>query len=134
MQFTEAVVNLKFDEEPKYESYMALFEPLCGARSARPLQTTAPPAAKVGQKRPRDPSDDIMLDSTGAFLPLLIKLAGLNPGLEQSITRAMLILKCCNSGGQAGRHKRQEQHHDMHQCVLADAALVLVAASYPSDS
>ena len=43
MQFTEAVVNLKFDEEPKYTAYSNLFEPLCGATPARPiLQTDAP--------------------------------------------------------------------------------------------
>ena len=59
------MVNLKFDEEPKYDSYMALFEPLCGAnRNQRPIQTFSAP--KVGQKRGRDPSDDILLDSTGA--------------------------------------------------------------------
>lgn len=64
MQFTEAVVNLKFDEEPKYEAYMRLFEPLCGSRTNRPIQTNVP-APKVGQKRARDPNDDILLDSTG---------------------------------------------------------------------
>lgn len=37
MQFTEAVVNLKFDEEPKYEAYMKLFEPLCGPAPSRPI-------------------------------------------------------------------------------------------------
>lgn len=43
LQFTEAVVNLKFDEEPKYAAYSALFEPLCGTPAARPvLQTDAP--------------------------------------------------------------------------------------------
>lgn len=43
LQFTEAVVNLKFDEEPKYSAYANLFEPLCGATPARPiLQTEAP--------------------------------------------------------------------------------------------
>jgi hypothetical protein len=36
-QFTEAVVNLKFDEEPKYESYMKLFDPLCGPAVSRPI-------------------------------------------------------------------------------------------------
>lgn len=43
LQFTEAVVNLKFDEEPKYAAYSTLFEPLCGATPARPiLQTEVP--------------------------------------------------------------------------------------------
>jgi serine/threonine protein kinase len=52
--FTEAVVNLKFDEEPKYAAYMALFEPLCGpAGPNRPLQCEAGPA-RAGQKRGRD--------------------------------------------------------------------------------
>ena len=38
-QFTEAVVNLKFEEAPLYAAYIALFEPLCGASApARPLQ------------------------------------------------------------------------------------------------
>lgn len=38
-QFTEGVVNQKFDEEPKYESYMKLFEPLCGPGPQRPILT-----------------------------------------------------------------------------------------------
>ena len=45
VQFTEAVVNLKFDEEPKYEAYMKLFEPLCGPPPQRPILTEG--AAKV---------------------------------------------------------------------------------------
>lgn len=39
LQFTEAVVNLKFDEEPKYAACMALFEPLCGPQPQRPILT-----------------------------------------------------------------------------------------------
>lgn len=35
--FAEAVVNLKFDEEPKYETLMKLFEPLCGPVPSRPI-------------------------------------------------------------------------------------------------
>lgn len=65
MQFTEAVVNLKFDEAPKYDAYIRLFEGLCGPRPTRPIQTQTPPT-KVGQKRQRDPNDEIFLDSTGA--------------------------------------------------------------------
>ena len=43
VQFTEAVVNLKFDEDPKYAAYSALLEPLCGQAQARPiLQTDVP--------------------------------------------------------------------------------------------
>lgn len=64
-QFTEAVVNLKYDEEPKYEAYMRLFEQLCGPKATRPIHTIVP-APKVGQKRQRDPNDEILLDSTGA--------------------------------------------------------------------
>lgn len=58
-------MNLKFDEEPRYDAYMALFEPLCGTRNMRPIQTFAP-APKVGQKRGREAGDDVLLDSTGA--------------------------------------------------------------------
>jgi hypothetical protein len=38
-QFAEAVVNLKFDEEPKYQAFMALFDPLCGPQPHRPILT-----------------------------------------------------------------------------------------------
>ena len=48
-QYMEAVVNLKFDEEPKYGALAALFEPLCGPTSRRPISTEG--AQKVGQKR-----------------------------------------------------------------------------------
>jgi hypothetical protein len=33
------VVNLKFDEEPKYQAFMALFDPLCGPSPQRPILT-----------------------------------------------------------------------------------------------
>ena len=39
VQFAEAVVNLKFDEEPKYQAFMALFDPLCGPQPHRPILT-----------------------------------------------------------------------------------------------
>ncbi len=59
-QFTEAVVNLKFDEDPKYAAYMALFEPLCGAPGPqRPIIVDSLP--KVGQKRGRDEEADLDL-------------------------------------------------------------------------
>lgn len=45
-QFTEGVVNQKFDEEPRYEAYMKLFEPLCGPGPQRPILTEG--ANKVG--------------------------------------------------------------------------------------
>ncbi|MDB9925113.1 casein kinase 1 family protein [bacterium] len=48
-QYMEAVVNLKFDEEPKYGALAALFEPLCGPTSRRPISTEG--AQKAGQKR-----------------------------------------------------------------------------------
>ena len=52
-QFTEAVINLKFDEEPKYDSYIRLFQPLCGTNDVdRPIMIEG--AARVGQKRGRD--------------------------------------------------------------------------------
>ena len=50
--FAEAVVNLKFDEEPKYSAYASLFEPLCGPGPTRPITMDALPA-RVGQKRGR---------------------------------------------------------------------------------
>jgi hypothetical protein len=37
--FTEGVVNQRFDEEPRYEAYMRLFEPLCGPGPQRPILT-----------------------------------------------------------------------------------------------
>jgi len=56
-QFTEAVVNIKFDEEPQYSAYRELFEPLCGqAGPSRPILTET--AARIGQKRQRDTLED----------------------------------------------------------------------------
>ncbi len=66
-QFTEAVVNLKFDEEPKYTAYVALFEPLCGPAPARPILLEDKP--RVGQKRGREAiEEDVEIVRT---LPLL---------------------------------------------------------------
>lgn len=54
-RFTEAVINLKFDDEPQYGAYMSLFEPLCGPTGpSRPLMLNSD--AKVGKKRGRDGS------------------------------------------------------------------------------
>jgi serine/threonine protein kinase len=48
--FMDAVINLKFDEEPKYAALSQLFEPLCGpAGPGRPVLTDG--AVKVGHKR-----------------------------------------------------------------------------------
>lgn len=51
-QFTEAVVNLKFDEEPRYSAYVPLFEPLCGPGPQRPILLEE--KTRVGQKRNRE--------------------------------------------------------------------------------
>ena len=53
VQFTEAVVNLKFDDDPRYTQYAQLFEPLCGPAPQRPILLEAG-ATKVGQKRGRE--------------------------------------------------------------------------------
>ena len=55
-QFAEAVVNLKFDEEPKYDAYRALFAALCGPAPARPIVLEELP--KPGQKRAREEVDE----------------------------------------------------------------------------
>lgn len=50
LQFSEGVVNLKFDEEPRYDAYMKLFEPLCGqAGPQRPIITEGAPKVSQGQ-------------------------------------------------------------------------------------
>ena len=61
-QFTEAVVNLKFDEDPKYSAYVQLFESLCGPVAQRPIQLEAGQGLKVGQKRGREEVDEEALD------------------------------------------------------------------------
>ena len=53
-QFTEYVMNLKYDEDPKYSWMISLFEPLCGSALARPIKISDSAVAKVGQKRTRD--------------------------------------------------------------------------------
>lgn len=55
-QFMEAVINLKFDEEPKYQMYISFFEPLCGPQVTRPVLTSG--KSKVGQKRGRDAAEE----------------------------------------------------------------------------
>ncbi|KAJ7571416.1 hypothetical protein O6H91_01G162500 [Diphasiastrum complanatum] len=51
-QFLEAVVNMKFDEEPNYAKLIGLFDSILGPNLAiRPISTEG--AQKVGQKRSR---------------------------------------------------------------------------------
>jgi serine/threonine protein kinase len=59
--FCEAVINLKFDEEPAYAAYIKLFEPLLGTSApARPLQVEA--ALALGKKRGRVLLDKLTAD------------------------------------------------------------------------
>ena len=37
-KFTEFVLNMKFDEEPKYAACIALFQPLIDGPAERPIQ------------------------------------------------------------------------------------------------
>lgn len=53
-------MNLRFDELPKYEALAALFEPLCGLPSSRPILMES---AKVGEKRGRDSVEDTLDES-----------------------------------------------------------------------
>ncbi|QDZ23278.1 serine/threonine protein kinase [Chloropicon primus] len=57
-QFTEYVMNLKYDEDPRYSWMISLFEPLCGSALQRPIKINESTLAKVGQKRTRDMLDD----------------------------------------------------------------------------
>ncbi len=63
-QFMEAVINLKFDEEPKYAAMSALFEPLCGPSARRPISTDG--AKKVGMKRKATDMGNLEEDDKGA--------------------------------------------------------------------
>ena len=59
--FVEHVVNMRFDEEPKYAYLMSLFEPLCTASQTveRPLVlTSAAQRIKVGAKRSREEEEE----------------------------------------------------------------------------
>ena len=59
--FCEAVVNLKFDEEPHYAAYIKLFEPLLGQPGpSRPLQVDV--ALEAGKKRGREQLDALTAD------------------------------------------------------------------------
>ena len=71
-QFAEAVVNLKFDEEPKYTAYAALFEPLCGPGPSRPILLEN--VTKVGQKRGRDAMDEEALEVRSVCSKFVIRI------------------------------------------------------------
>eukprot|EP00216_Chloropicon_sp_CCMP2111_P002079 CAMPEP_0198237150 /NCGR_PEP_ID=MMETSP1446-20131203/2987_1 /TAXON_ID=1461542 ORGANISM="Unidentified sp, Strain CCMP2111" /NCGR_SAMPLE_ID=MMETSP1446 /ASSEMBLY_ACC=CAM_ASM_001112 /LENGTH=845 /DNA_ID=CAMNT_0043919185 /DNA_START=215 /DNA_END=2752 /DNA_ORIENTATION=- len=57
-QFAEYVMNLKYDEDPKYSFMMSLFEPLCGNADSRPITVSDTVMAKVGMKRKHDQIED----------------------------------------------------------------------------
>lgn len=50
-RFLESVLALKYDEEPMYDAYMALFRPLTGNSASRPL-TIFPSPEKTPRKVP----------------------------------------------------------------------------------
>jgi serine/threonine protein kinase len=57
--FVESVINMRFDEEPKYAYYMSLFEGLAQGPVGRPLVLTgAANKIRVGSKRARDEEDE----------------------------------------------------------------------------
>ena len=63
-------MNLKFDEEPKYNAYVALFEPLCGPGPQRPILLED--KARVGQKRGREAiEEDMEIVRSPAFPALM---------------------------------------------------------------
>ena len=47
--FTDAVINLKYQEVPNYDQYVSWFLPLCGPTPSRPLLT----CTRIGSKRSR---------------------------------------------------------------------------------
>jgi hypothetical protein len=67
-QFTEAVVNLKFDEEPRYSAYVPLFEPLCGPGPQRPILLEE--KSRVGQKRGREAFEGEDVEIVSLLSPL----------------------------------------------------------------
>mmetsp|Transcript_917 Transcript_917/g.1380 ORF Transcript_917/g.1380 Transcript_917/m.1380 type:complete len:725 (+) Transcript_917:192-2366(+) len=54
LAFADSAVNLKFEEEPNYARYIAMFEPLVNTPETRPLQIDTALRAIVGQKRGRE--------------------------------------------------------------------------------
>lgn len=62
--FTEAVINLRFDEDPPYAAYIQLFEPLVGGGDVpRPLQVDT--AMGVAAKRGREELEALTADMEG---------------------------------------------------------------------
>jgi len=61
-QFTEAVINLKFDEEPKYALYRSWFLNLVGVFPNKPILLDG--LEKVGQKRSRDQLEAEEIDTS----------------------------------------------------------------------
>ena len=62
--FCEAVINLKFDEEPLYAAYIKVLEPLLGnAAPGRPLQVET--AMEVGRKRGHEQLEVLTADFEG---------------------------------------------------------------------
>ena len=91
-QFTEAVVNLKFDEEPKYNAYVALFEPLCGPGPQRPILLED--KARVGQKRGREAIEEDM-EIVRAFPPPLSDSCLLSVVAASSTTAGEVLHDAC---------------------------------------
>ena len=62
--FSEAVINLRFDEEPLYAAYIHLFEPLLGEASVpKPISTDV--ALENGRKRGREELEELTADFEG---------------------------------------------------------------------
>ena len=98
-QFTEAVVNLKFDEEPRYSAYVPLFEPLCGPGPQRPILLEEK-TLRVGQKRGRE-----------AFEGEDMEIVSLLPMACPSC-RLLCLVPCCAPGNCITDMCRgQEDHH-----------------------
>ena len=63
-RFAEAVMNLKFDEDPLYAAYIKLFEPLLGSGPMdRPLQVET--AMEIGRKRGHAELEELNADGGG---------------------------------------------------------------------
>jgi len=78
-ELTDAVINLKFEEEPPYQRFMSMFEPLLNVPE-HPLQVEMPPS-KVGQKRGRS-----QFDPADADAPAVVKRVRSGQAAQQWIT------------------------------------------------